>query len=144
MVHMPYEYLDHQADLGIRGIGHTLHEALSEGAQAMLAAMANLDTVQQTQQFVQRCTAPDIPSLFVEWLNELLYQREVNDVLFASARVVHLEQHPSGWTLEAIACGETLDPDRHEIHIEVKAATYFGLAYEIQGDRHVVQCVVDV
>ena len=144
MVSMPYEYLDHQADLGIRGIGNTLCEALSEGAQAMLAAMADLDTVQERQRFVQRCTAPDIPALFVEWLNELLYQREVHDVLFASAHVVHLEQHSSGWTLEAVACGEPLDPDRHEIHVEVKAATYFGLAYDIQGDRHVIQCVVDL
>jgi SHS2 domain-containing protein len=141
---MPYEYLDHQADLGIRGIGMTPQEALSEGAQAMLAAMANTETVQRKQQFKQHCSAPDIPSLFVEWLNELLYQREVNDALFASARVVRLEQRACVWHLEGIAEGEPLDRDRHEVHTEVKAATYAGLAYRIQDNRHIVQCVVDL
>jgi len=141
---MSYEYLDHQADLGIRGIGATLQEALSEGAQAMLAAMADVEKIARKRQFVQHCAAPDIPSLFVEWLNELLYQREVNDLLFASARVIRLEQGDQGWTLEGIALGEPLDAARHEIYTEIKAATYFGLDYRVEGDRYVIQCVVDV
>jgi SHS2 domain-containing protein len=141
---MPYEYLDHLADLGIRGTGATPQEALSEGAQAMLAAMANVQKVQRQRRFVQHCRAPDIAALFVEWLNELLYQREVNDVLFASAHVVCLEQNESGWVLEGVAEGEPLDPGRHEIHTEIKAATYFGLAYLCQDDQYVIQCLLDV
>lgn len=141
---MPYEYLDHPADLGIRGIGSTPQEALSEGAQAMLAAMADVKGVRQRQQLTQRCTAPDIAALFVAWLNELLYQRDVNDLLFASARVTRLEQSDEGWVLEGIACGEPLDRDRHEIHTEVKAATYCGLEYCSEPGRYTIQCVVDL
>lgn len=147
---MPYEYLDHQADLGIRGMGKTPEEALSEGAQAMLAAMADLETVDCTQQWTQHCTAPDIASLFVEWLNELLYQREVHQALFASARVLWLSQvvelghNESSWTLEGLACGEPLDTSRHAVHTEVKAATYSGLDYRQEGDQYIVQCVVDL
>jgi tRNA nucleotidyltransferase (CCA-adding enzyme) len=141
---MPYEYLDHQADLGIRGIGSTPQEALSEGAHAMLAAMADVTGVRQQRQLTQRCTAPDIASLFVAWLNELLYQREVNDLLFASARVTRLEQGNEGWILEGIACGERLDRNRHEIHTEVKGATYYGLEYRSEPGRYTIQCVVDV
>jgi SHS2 domain-containing protein len=141
---MPYEYLDHQADLGIRGIGATLQEAFSQGAQAMLAAMADLQSVQPRHAVVQQCTAPDIASLFVEWLNELLYQREVNDWLFACAEVARLEQGAQGWVLEGIARGEPIDPRRHEIHTEVKAATYGGLAYWESGGQHIVQCIIDL
>jgi SHS2 domain-containing protein len=141
---MPYEYLDHQADLGIRGIGGTPEEALSQGAQAMLAAMADVEKVGCEQEWVQRCTAPDIPSLFVEWLNELLYQREVHDFLFASARVTRLERSEQGWFLEGVACGEPLDESRHQVYTEIKAATYSGLDYRREGDRYVVQCVVDL
>ena len=141
---MPYEYLDHQADLGIRGIGETPQEALSEGAMAMLAAMADLAGIKCTRQWTQHCTAPDIASLFVEWLNELLYQREVNAALFASAHVSRLEQTGQGWILEGVAWGEALDPKRHEIHTEVKAATYSGLDYRQDQDRFIVQCVVDL
>ena len=141
---MSYEYLDHQADLGIRGIGATPEEALSQGAQAMLAAIADVDAVREQQQFVQHCLAPDIPALFVEWLNELLYQREVNGMLFASAHVTCLIHDEHGWQLEGIAKGEPLDPERHEIHTEIKAATYSGLAYRHQGSQYIVQCVVDL
>lgn len=141
---MPYEYLDHQADLGIRGIGATPEEALSQGAQAMLAAMADVNRVACTHQQTQHCAAPDIASLFVEWLNELLYQREVHGLLFASAQVVRLGQVAEGWVLEGTACGEPLDRERHEIYTEVKAATYSGLNYRREGDRFIVQCVVDL
>jgi tRNA nucleotidyltransferase (CCA-adding enzyme) len=93
---------------------------------------------------VQQCTAPDIPSLFVEWLNELLYQREVNHVLFASARVLHMGQVKGNWMLEGLAKGEPLDLARHEIYTEVKAATYSGLDYRKEGDLWIVQCVIDL
>ncbi len=141
---MPYEYLDHQADLGIRGIGKTPQEAFSEGAQAMLAAMADLTSIKCEQQWTQRCTAPDMASLFVEWLNELLYQREIYGALFARAHVSRLEQSEREWILEGTACGETLDSQRHIIHTEVKAATYSGLDYRQEKGRYVVQCVIDL
>jgi tRNA nucleotidyltransferase (CCA-adding enzyme) len=141
---MPYEYLNHQADLGIRGIGTTPEEALSQGAQAMVAAMADTEHIQERTSLTQRCRAPDIASLFIEWLNELLYQRQVNDLLFASARVVRLEQDDRGWLLEGIATGEPLDLNRHKTHTEIKAATYSGLSYRCEPERCVIQCIVDV
>ena len=141
---MPYEYLDHTADLGVRGIGRTPLEAFSAGAQAVVAAMADVDRVSGQLRLEQCCTAGDIPSLFVEWLNELLYQREVEGVLFCSAVAIRLEPDDLGWTLYGVAWGEPLDLDRHTIHAEIKAATYCGLDYRTVGDKHVIQCVVDI
>jgi SHS2 domain-containing protein len=141
---MPYEYLDHQADLGIRGIGETPESALAQGALAMFAAIADVSTVAKKTQFVQRCSAPDVPTLFVEWLNELLYQREVHNVLFACADVTRLVQDKQGWYLEGVAQGEALDLERHKVHVEIKAATYSGLAFRREGNNYLVQCIVDV
>ena len=142
---MPYEYLDHTADLGLRATGATPQEALSEAAQAMLAAMADTTSIREKATFEQQCHATDVPALLVEWLNELLYQREVNDVLFASACVTELRQQEDGtWVLNGIAKGEPLDPDRHQLHTEIKGATYYGLQFECAADRCVIQCVLDV
>ena len=110
----------------------------------MLAAMADLASIECTQQWTQHCTAPDIASLFVEWLNELLYQREIYGVLFGQALVSRLEQTEQEWILEGTACGEALDSSRHIIHTEVKAATYSGLDYRREQDRYIIQCVVDL
>ena len=141
---MPYEYLDHTADLGIRGIGTTLEQAFSEGALAMLAAMANLDRIGGSRSIPIRCAAPDIPALFVEWLNEILYQRQVNDVLLRSACVIRIEHDDAGWTLEGTVCGQALDLERHETYTEIKAATFAGLDYYCDQDLHVIQCILDV
>jgi SHS2 domain-containing protein len=141
---VPFEYLDHQADLGIRGTGSSPEEAMSEAAQAMLSAMADTSLVREVQVFAQRCTAQDVPALFVEWLNELLYQRQVAGVLFARAWVTRLAPGGEGWSLEGTAWGEPLDPLRHELHTEVKAATYYGLDYRMENGRYAIQCVLDV
>ena len=110
----------------------------------MLHVMVNPETVAKTTDIPVRCQASDLESLFVALLNELLYLREVEATTLVDFRVTRLEQTGDGWILEGIAAGEPLDADKHEFLTEVKAATYFGLKVYTEGDRHVVQCVVDV
>jgi len=141
---MPYEYLDHEADIGIRGIGDSLAEAFAEGAQAMFSIMADLETVVLQESVTIHCEAPDAETLFVEFLNELLFQREMRDLLLSRCQVKELQQGAGGWYLDALAWGEPLDPDHHEVLTEVKAATYSGLKIFCQNGQYVVQCVVDV
>jgi SHS2 domain-containing protein len=93
---------------------------------------------------VVRCDAPDLELLFAEFLNELLFQREIGGLLLSTCQVEELGQGPEGWHLVALAWGESLDPDHHEILTEVKAATYSGLKVFRQNGQYVVQCVVDV
>ena len=141
---MPYEYLDHTADLGIRAVGNTLQEAFHQGATAMFSAIADIQPLAPQLACPVTCSAPDVAALFVEWLNELLYQAEVRNALWQSAHVTHLEQTESGWTLEGLALGEPLALDRHTLHTEVKAATYAGLAYRQTEDKHILECVLDL
>ena len=147
---MPYEYLDHEADIGIRGIGDSLTEAFAEGAKAMFSIMADLETVAPGESVAVHCEAPDPETLFVEFLNELLFQREVRGLLLSTCQVKEIRQGAEGWHLDALAWGEPLDPDHHEILTEVKAATYSGLEVFCEGGqttsdgRCVAQCVVDV
>lgn len=141
---MSYQYLDHAADLGIRGIGDTLEQAFAQGAQAMLAAIADVQDLEPQVACQVSCGAPDIPALFCEWLNELLYLAEIHGTLWQRAQVTHLERADTGWTLEGTAYGEPLDPNRHTLHTEVKAATYAGLAYRQSKGQHILECVLDL
>jgi SHS2 domain-containing protein len=141
---MPYQYLDHTADLGIRGIGDTLQEAFDQGAQAMLDAIAEVHAHRPQLTCPVTCSAPDVPALFVEWLNELLYQAEIRGALWQSAHVTHLAQSGTEWTLHGTACGEPIDLARHTLHTEVKAATYAGLSYRQRAGQHILECVLDL
>lgn len=141
---MPYEYLDHEADIGIRGIGYTLSEAFAESAQAMFSIMADVETVAPRESVAVHCQARDVETLLVEFLNELLFQREARGLLLSSCHVNEIRQNAERWYLDALAWGEPLDLGRHEIRTEVKAATYAALKVGRQGGLYVAQCVVDV
>lgn len=141
---MPYAYLDHEADMGIQGFGDSLAEAFAEGARAMFGIMADLETIQPRECVAVHCEAPDTETLFVDFLNELLFEREVHGLLLSTCDVLALDQRPQGWAVDAVARGEPPDADRHEILTEVKAATYSGLRVFRENDQYVVQCVVDI
>ena len=78
--------------------------------------------------------------LMVDWLNALIYEMATRRMVFCKWRV-----RLSGTSLDAVVEGERLDRDRHRPVVEVKGATYTGLAVECNdaGTWRAV-CVVDV
>jgi SHS2 domain-containing protein len=141
---MAYEYLDHEADVGIRASGDTLEEALAEGARAMFGIMTDLNRVGRSAEVTIHCRADDPAALFVECLNEMLFQSDVRHLLFADFQVKQLIHTDAGYELEGVARGEPLDANKHDLWTEVKAATYAGLRYEVRDGQHMLQCVLDV
>lgn len=138
---MPFEYKDHEADVGIVGIGSTLGEAFEEGAKAVFNIMVDIEKVEPKQEISVECSATGLPELFVEWLNELLSRKDLDGLMFSKFEVdVDLEKT----TLSGKAWGEPLDKEKHGVKIEVKGATYSGLKYEEKEGKHYLQCVVDV
>ena len=139
----PFELLDHEADIGIRGWGKTVEEAFENGARAMFSIMVNLEDVDVEKEIIINANAEDLESLFVEWLNELLAQRDISGMVFNDF-TVRISSQDEELTLEGWARGERLDPEKHEIRTEVKAATYCGLAHGKEKKGNFVQCVLDI
>ena len=46
--------------------------------------------------------------------------------------------------MKATARGEPIDPERHELDMEVKAITYHGLKVERDGDGWLAEVIVDL
>ena len=133
-----YELFEHQADIGIRGIGSSLEEAFSEAARAMFSVMINIDKVTPVKSIAVSCKADNDEELLVEFLNRLLTEANINDMVF-SKFIVQIRNHE----LTGAAKGENLDLEKHEIKTEVKAATYSQLKIE-RNDKFIAQCIVDV
>ena len=135
-----WQHFHHQADIGIRGIGATLEEAFEEGALALMAVICSPETVQPTDCIEIECETPEKDLLFADWINALIYEMDVRKMLFNRFEVT-IDNHK----LTGTAWGEKADPDRHELAVEVKAATFMELkAYKDNDNQWVVQCVVDV
>ena len=144
MQSMGYDYLDHEADIGITAWGSNLEEAFIDGAKAMFNVMVDIKDIRPKKRIEINCSALDLPALFVEWLNELLTQKDLNDMLFSKFEIEYINKEQNGYSLKGYAIGEDIDIEKQDIKTEVKAATYSGLRYETKDGKHIIQCVLDI
>ena len=134
-----YETFEHESDIGIRGFGKTVEEAYENAAIALYSVMVNVGSIKPHDMRTISVSAPDHELLFVEWLNALLSLSDIERMVFSKFEVAI-----SGMSLAGRAWGEHLDRDRHQPHVEIKAATYHMLCVKEERDRFIAQCVVDV
>lgn len=139
---MTYKYLEHEADVGILAIGDTLEGAFSEGAKAMFNVMVDIEGVKPKDKVEIKCKAKDIPALFIEWLNELVNKKDVEEMFFSEFEV-NIKKNKD-YELTGKAIGEKINLDIHQVKTEVKAATYSGLKFEKKGNKYHLQCVLDI
>jgi SHS2 domain-containing protein len=141
---MSYRYLDHEADVGFEAIGNSLEEAFSEAALATFNVMVDLKEVTPAKRIAVACKSDTIPNLFIQWLNELISLADMNSMFFSEFKVDKIIKDGGGYNLKGSAAGEEINLERHTLKTEVKAATYYGLKYEMKGRKHIFRCVVDV
>lgn len=135
-----WSHFHHEADIGVRGVGHTQEEAFEEAAIALTAVITDPELVACSEMVTVDCEAPDPELLFVDWLNALVFKMATRKMLFSR---FHVEFN--GTHLHATACGESVDVTRHQPAVEVKGATYTELALrEDEPGKWRAQCVVDV
>lgn len=119
-----FEITDHTADIGITAYGKDFGELMANAAYGLLTLIVEPETVNSTITRKIELEERDDIALLVEWLNTLLYELDVNRLLFKEFDIV-----VSGETrLSAVCRGEKLDRARHSLKREVKAATYHNLS----------------
>jgi tRNA nucleotidyltransferase (CCA-adding enzyme) len=138
---MAYEHFEHPADVGIRGIGRTLDQAFEEGAKAMFAVMCNIKKVKPAVPIKIVRSAQGVEELFVEWLNALLAEKDIQGLVFSKFEVrLDMEKN----RLTGTAWGEPFDAQKHEADLEVKAATLSQLKVAKDKGKWIAQCIIDV
>ncbi len=140
---MPFEYLDHTADIGIRGIGKTVEEAFVEAARAIFNLMVDLEEVIPEKEVHVTVEARQLDLLLVEWLSALLAKKDLEGLLLARFHV-ELREMENGFSLQGVGWGEPFDLKRHQPKTEVKGVTYAGLRVQREDERWLAQCVVDI
>ena len=134
-----WEHFHHQADIGIRGIGESIEQAFEEAAVSMIAVVCDPKTIEAKELVEVNCEGADKELLLADWLNAIVYEMATRNMLFCKFEV-HIEAEK----LTGKAWGEKADPEKHEMAVEVKAATYSQLAVENEDGRWIAQSGVDV
>jgi tRNA nucleotidyltransferase (CCA-adding enzyme) len=136
-----WEHFEHQADIGVRGIGRDMAEAFAQAALAMTAIITDPASVQPEMTVSLACQEADSELLFVDWLNQVIFAMATRGMLFS-----RFDVHIAGnGELHAEIRGEAVDRMRHAPAVEIKGATFTELSVKQQADgRWLAQCVVDV
>ncbi len=134
-----WEHFPHGADVGLRGRGATPAEAFEAAAYALTAVVTDA-RVEPRDRVAVICEAPDLELLFVEWLNAIIYEMAVRNMLFGRF-AVRIE----GARLVGTLWGEPVDVARHAPACEPKGATYTELKVAREADgAWSAACIVDV
>lgn len=135
-----FEALEHTADKGIKAYGATFEELCENAAYGMFSLMADLNKYKPTLSRTIEVTAEQPEELLRAWLAELLYQFEVDRILFTDFEVVKVEDGK----LTGIAKGLPFDNQVEWLGSSVKAVTHHGL-YACQKDgKWEAQVIFDV
>jgi SHS2 domain-containing protein len=135
-----WEHFEHEADVGVRGLGRTLAEAFEQAALALTAVVTDPGRVRERETVEIEIRGSDPELLLVDWLNAIIYEMATRSFLFGRFEVSLQDD-----VLRALISGEPVDRARHRPAVEPKAATYTTLHVEVDDSgKWVAQCVIDV
>src|SRR6476660_7782067 len=115
---MGYTFIDHTADVAVELSAPTIDRLFAFAAQALTDTLTELDGVHPLVTQSVTLEAGSAEDLLVDWLNELLYRFEVQNMLAADATVT-VEASGERWHLGATIAGEMFDPARHPSRVLV-------------------------
>lgn len=132
-----YEFLEHTADVGLKAFGATIEEIFANAALGMFDLMTDVDKVEPRGEIEVLVDSQDTESLLVDWLTELLYVHEMENVYLCEFDVSIKEL-----SLRGSVRGEVVDPSKHPAETLVKAVTYHMI--EVKPEEGYAVVIFDI
>lgn len=128
-------------DFVFQAWGNTLEELFGSCAEACFSAMTDPAAVEPRKEYPVKIGADNLEDLLYNFLAELIYLKDT-DKIFLSKFDIEIDVNDV--SLNAVAWGETIDYNKHEIKTDVKAVTYHDLNIIKAGDRYEVKVILDL
>lgn len=143
---MDYELLENitTADIAIRVRALSLDELFIKGARALMSEM--IDDVSSITNSISRngiLEGTDLPILYFEFLNELIFFRDAESLLLVPAEV-KITGTDGLYCCSYILTGERINRDKHKFKVEVKAVTLHALKVYEKDGLFIAEMVLDV
>ena len=134
----PFEIVETTADIGIKVVATGIEEFFDDAAKGMFSVMFDAEIEGWPAAHEIALEAPDIESLLVDWLSELLYLFEVKKFIFGSAGFSELNEN----TLRCKALGTNYSGSI--IGTEIKAVTHHLLDVGTSENRYETTIIFDL
>ena len=122
---MSYKFLDHATDAIVEINAKDLKEAFSVAADAVINLTLDQDKVEEkeSKEFVSQ--GKDLYYLLFSWLEEIPFILITEG--FAIKRIEFNIEKNNSYKINAKAFGETLDLEKHNFKVEIKAPTFYDM-----------------
>jgi len=135
-----FEILDHTADIGLVVYGKDLKSLFTNAGEGLFYLITDLRKVRRRTDRRIRIRKESLERLMVDWLTELLYLHEVENLLFRKFDIESVGENGLG----AVVTGEPFQEGFHEIKREVKAVTYHQIQVEKANSGWRAQVIFDI
>ena len=144
----PFIYLDHVADIRFIAYGNTLENVFENAAKAMFFVIADIKNIEPKHSFPIEIEAADLENLMVNFLSELLFLFDAEEILFGQIDVKEIKiietDGEKTYVVTAVAAGEPIDNKKQNFKTEVKAVTYNGIRVDKTPDGFETEVVLDL
>lgn len=130
------------ADLAFEASGGSPQEMFEAAAFALTEAMVEIKQVRPQIEKTIQLSNNSMDRLLFDWLAELIYLKDAEILLFSRFQIDLASHHD--WRLTGKVLGETIDPSRHTLHLDIKAVTYHLFQITQRNDLWVARIVLDV
>ena len=138
-------YEDHTADVQARCWGKSLEEAFNQTAYSLMATITpDLKKISPKVEKKIKIEAEDKEALLFDFLSELLYIFDVDELVFNTIKVQIIKESEDLFVLNALLRGEKFDVTKHEIGVEVKAITYSFMEITESKNKVEISIVFDI
>ena len=137
--------LDHTADVGFEvAEAPTLEDLFDEARRALLITTFEAPPESSEDEDSVRLSAPDLETLLVRWVNELVFLIQGDGFVPTGAEIQVREVNQEGFYLEGRLTGAPLDLEGHGWQGEIKSATFHGLSVMQESEGWRAQMILDV
>ena len=133
-----YRYFDHTADLGVEVWGENLVALLINIGKAIFETQIH-GRINATRKKTIVIHSESPQDLFIDWCRELLFNFSVSSFIPHQYEISINDN-----SLQAHLKGDTFDPKRHRVKLEIKNPTYHDLKLYAQEGKFYARIIFDV
>jgi len=143
-VTIPFEILEHPADVGFRAYGRTLEELYTNAALAMMTLACAPEGLEERESREIEAMGADHEALLYAWLADILAIQDAEQMFFRRAAMVGVADAAGRLRLLGRIFGERYDSARHHAGTYIKAVTMHQLRVEKTSAGWQAQVYLDV
>jgi len=141
---MAFKYLEDiaTADIAVEVSANSKEQLFQDAANAVFDSMTEVRKIQPLECKEIRLENRELDKLLFDWLAEIIFIKDRDEMLFNRAEVVITGNKP--FVLKGKVWGEKIDLEKHELRNDIKAVTFHRFKIEEVNGQWKANIIFDI